>query len=86
MWVSESDAIEFVKDAFKHCKTVGAFGAGVELLKAAHIPVGATDAPDPADDATIVGDKAGAALTRRFTEAMARHRLWTREGELHLPL
>jgi catalase len=86
MWVSEADAVEFVKDAFKHCKTVGAIGAGVELLKAADIPVGSADAPDPADDATIVGARSSPKLTRRFSEAMARHRLWTREAELHLPL
>ena len=64
-----------------------ATGEGVELLEAAHIPIGGPDDPDPADDATIVAPKdrprAGAAPS---STAMAGHRLWTREPELHLPL
>ena len=39
-WTTEADAVDFVRDAFKHCKAVGAIGAGVELLEAADIPVG----------------------------------------------
>ncbi|MEJ7747891.1 MAG: catalase, partial [Candidatus Limnocylindrales bacterium] len=39
-WLAEADAIEFVKDAFKHCKAVAATGEGVQLLEAAHIPIG----------------------------------------------
>jgi hypothetical protein len=41
---------------------------------------------DPADDATIVAKKASGPVTTRFTAAMARHRLWSREPEVHLPL
>jgi len=86
MWTTEADAIEFVKDAYKHCKAVAATGAGVDLLGAAHIPVGSPDDPDPADDATIVAPSASAAVARRLVAAMGEHRLWTREPELHLPL
>jgi catalase len=86
MWTAEEDAVDFVRDAFKHCKAVGASGAGVELLSAAAIPTGPPEGPDPADDATIVGPKLTTALARRYTTAMAMHRLWTREPELHLPV
>jgi catalase len=85
-WALEADAVEFVKDAFKHCKAVAASGEGVQLLEAAHIPVGGPDDPDPADAATIVGAKVSRALAQRLVAAMAGHRLWTREPELHLPL
>ncbi|MEA2622208.1 MAG: catalase [Chloroflexota bacterium] len=85
-WTLEADAVEFVKDAFKHCKAVAATGEGVQLLEAAHIPVDGPDGPDPADDATIAATKMSRAVAQRFTEAMAGHRLWTREPELHLPL
>ena len=85
-WTQEADAIEFVKDAYKHCKAVAASSEGILLLVAAQIPVGGPDDPDPADDATIVAPKVSRGFTRRLVEAMARHRLWTREPELHLPL
>ena len=85
-WSAEADAVDFVRDAYKHCKPVMATGEGVALLEAAHIPLGGPDDPDPADDATIVAKKASGPVTTRFTAAMARHRLWSREPEVHLPL
>ncbi len=85
-WLSEADAIEFVKDAYKHCKPVAATGKGVRLLEAASVPVGAADDPDPADQATVVSDRLSRAVAQRFIAALAQHRLWTREPELHLPL
>jgi catalase len=85
-WTLEADAVEFVKDAFKHCKAVAATGEGIQLLQAAHIPVGGPDDPNPADDATVVAKAVDRDVTQRFTGAMAQHRLWAREPELHLPL
>jgi catalase len=85
-WALESDALEFVKDAYKHCKQICATGEGVALLTAAGIPVGAKNDADPADDATIVGARLTAKVVNRFIDAMGRHRLWSREVELHLPL
>ncbi len=85
-WTSEADAVDFVRDAYKHCKAVGASGEGVELLEAARVPIGAPGAADPADEATVVGPKLTPATIARFLAAMAGHRLWTRESELHLHL
>ena len=85
-WSSEADAIEFVRDAFKHCKTVGASGEGIGLLEAAQIPVGEGGGPAPADAATIVAAKGTRAVAQRFVESMADGRLWSREPALHLPL
>jgi len=48
--------------------------------------VGGPADPDPADAATIVAAKITRKLTQRLVSAMAEHRLWTREPELHLPL
>jgi catalase len=85
-WALEADAVDFVREAFKHCKAICATGEGVGLLEAAYVPVGGTDDPNPADDATIVAPKVSRAVTQGFIDAMAGHRLWTREPELHLPL
>ena len=40
MWSAEADAVDFVRDAFKHCKAVGATGAGVDLLDGRGYPGG----------------------------------------------
>lgn len=85
-WENEADAVDFVRDAFKHCKAVGATGEAVALLEAASIPVGGVDEADPADDATVIGRRVTRALVDSFIAAMAGHRLWTREPELHLHL
>ena len=85
-WLMEADAVEFVKDAYKHCKAVCATGEGVSLLEAAHIDTGATDSETPADEATIVGRAVNRNVTQRFIAAIGNHRLWSREPELHLPL
>ena len=85
-WLSEVDAIDFMREAYKHCKPVAATGEGVELLKAADIPVGGPHDPISADAATIVAQRASPRVARRFMEAMALHRLWDREAGVHLPL
>jgi len=72
----------FASSAF----TIAATGEGAELLKAAHIPSGGPDDSDPADAATIVANGASKLVIKRFIAAMAQHRLWSRELELHLPL
>jgi catalase len=84
--IAEEDIVEFVREAYKHCKAVAATGEGIELLQAAHIDVGDASDPAPADDATILGGSMNRALAARFIEAMAQHRLWAREAELHLPV
>ena len=85
-WIQEADAVEFVKDSYKHCKAVGASGAGVRLLEAADIPVDGPKGERPADEATAVGDRLSRQVIQRFLTAIADHRLWSREPTLHLPL
>jgi catalase len=85
-WTQEADAVEFVKDAYKHCKALAASGDGVRLLEAADIPVDGPKGERPADAATAVGDRLTRPVIRRFLTAMADHRLWSREADLHLPI
>jgi catalase len=82
-WANEADAVDFVRDAFRHCKAVAATGEGVSLLEAAHIPIAQPDGRNPADAATIVAPKMLPAVAKRFIEVMGLHRLWKREPELH---
>ena len=66
------DAVDFIAEAFKHCKAIAASGEGVELLAEARIKI----AGDPA---VITGDKA--TLPEGFIAAIMQHRHWAR----HLP-
>jgi catalase len=85
-WTQESDAIDFVRDAYKHAKPMAATGDGAKLLEAAQVPVGEPDSSDPADEATIIAPEMSRATADRFITALRQHRLWTRELEVHLPL
>jgi catalase len=69
------DAANFIREAYQHCKTIGAFGSGVELLTSAGI--------QNEDDAGIVTAQEGSIgdLGASFIEAMAQHRHWSRESQ-----
>ncbi|WP_242332919.1 MULTISPECIES: catalase [Anaeromyxobacter] len=66
-------AVEFVKDQYRHCKTLLVLGAGQKLLEKAGLPL---DAGDPALIVVPAGKvEAG---TKAFLQAVARHRNWDR--------
>jgi len=66
-------AVEFVRDAFRHCKPILAVGAARSLLEEAGI------VPDEDDPALIVVEGAQAAkAVKAFVQAIARHRNWDR--------
>ncbi|HEX4490519.1 MAG TPA: catalase [Acidimicrobiia bacterium] len=60
----------YVQSAYRHHKTIGAWGDGVALLAAAGCD---DDAPG-----VIVGEAAGATLAEALVAALARHRHWER--------
>jgi catalase len=66
-------AVEFVRDAYRHCKAILALGGGRALLEKANIP---TDEEDPA---LLVAEPGKAtAATKAFVAAIAKHRNWDR--------
>jgi catalase len=74
----EGEAVAFAKEAYKHCKTIGANGAGTELLTAAGLdPERDRQTEDKGLIVGGVGDIRGTAS--KFISAMARHRHWERE-------
>ena len=80
----EPEAGGFLNEAFKHCKTIAASGAGVELLDHSGIGRGKeTDKKQPAGTSNIpgiiVGDDAGG-VSAEFIEGIALHRHWARES------
>jgi catalase len=93
--LQENESMNFVLEAYRHCKTIGAAGAGVELLRAAGLPSlppmeGGSNGHD-AEPGVVVGDGEIAVLATGFIEAMSLHRHWGREstetqtGEQPLP-
>lgn len=70
--------LAFIKDFFKHCKTVLALGAGQELLKMAGI-----DSVRDKDEGILLADSADAAeIIPAFINAVAAHRHPSRDSAL----
>ncbi len=72
------DAVHFVLEAYKHCKTICVIGEGAQLLRTLGIGAGEGG---PAMPGVIVGKNdppTRGALAQEFMAAMARHRHWAR--------
>ncbi|RBY77010.1 catalase HPII [Blastococcus sp. TF02-09] len=63
-------ALVMLQEAFRHLKAVGAWGDGVEVLKAAGI--------DPEAPGVLTGKKANAKLAAATVAALGMHRAWDR--------
>jgi catalase len=78
--VAAGQAIEFVKDQYRHCKPILVLGRGAALLEAAGIaealPGGA---PDPG--LVLAPSGAAAAALPAFIQAIAKHRHFERETD-----
>jgi len=71
-------ALEFIKDQYRHCKPILALGAGKRLLEAARVPPKLIDgAPDPG----LVFADAAARAARDFIAAIAKHRHFERQTD-----
>jgi catalase len=77
----EQDALEFVQEAFKHCKTIAASGVGTDFLKASIAE------KIKSDDAGLIVDRDQAIIKTAdlFIEAIAKHKHWQRE-QITMPL
>ncbi len=75
-----ADAVHFVNEAYKHCKTIAASGAGADLLRASYIGTSNAGTGEFSDPGVITGTDSGVrTVATGFIEAMALHRHWTRE-------
>ncbi|ANC46588.1 catalase [Pandoraea pnomenusa] len=66
-------ALDFVRNQFRHCKTLLAIGAGRQLFDAAGI------APDDDDPGVFFGETPDAQTLDGFVEAISKHRHFARE-------
>ncbi|MHB1124795.1 MAG: catalase [Ramlibacter sp.] len=75
---ANGDAVHFVLEAYRHCKTVGVIGEGVQLLRTLGIDAGEGG---PAVPGVVLGRNdppSRAQLAQEFVAALARHRHWSR--------
>ena len=76
--LANGQALEFVKDQYRHCKTILAVGGAAAILRAAGIP---GTLPDGTADPGLVVDATGAAGPDLFIAALAKHRHFARETD-----
>jgi catalase len=75
---AEPAAASFLNEAYKHCKTIAASGAGIDLLESVGVY------PEPKQSVAQAGiiarrDVSIAAVGVEFIKAIAQHRHWERE-------
>ena len=73
----ERDAIDWVAEAYRHCKPIAASEEGVELLRLAN-------AAADAEGVLATADAATEEFAATFVAAIARHRYWERAGKNRL--
>ncbi len=77
-------AVNFVTEAYKHLKPVGAFGTGIELLRKAGVAEQLADGPDVVSSMGVVSTTAAEdsmpdEFFDAFASALAKHRAWDRD-------
>ncbi len=86
--LTQGDALHFINEAFKHCKTIGAANEGVDLLAATNI--GSTSIAGTESQSRVVNDLGVVTIrnasdmgsfSTEFIDSIARHRHWTRHKE-----
>jgi catalase len=75
---NETRAIEFIEEAYKHCKAIAATGAGRKVIAASRAEAGL----DGEDLAVVAMEDGGASkVASAFIKAISAHRNWDRELE-----
>lgn len=82
----EPEAVNFLNEAFKHCKTIAATDAGVDLLNASDAG-GPTEKAGPEKHGVnngVISSRGGSIdrVSAEFIKAIAQHRHWEREPGL----
>lgn len=71
---NSADAVDFIMEAFKHCKAIAADGMGAEVLKTTVMRKDGKDNMNTAANGVLINSGPD-----KFIEAIAKHRFWERE-------
>ena len=79
-------AVHFVTEAYKHLKPVGAFGAGIDLLRKVGVDGQQADGEDVVDAKGVVSTTAAEdsmpnEFFSTFAKKLAQHRVWNRDAD-----
>jgi catalase len=92
MLKGEAKALHFIAEAYQHCKTIAATGAGLEFLRASGLGVDNLPGGDGgsiqviADEGVIISRHPQADhIAAEFIKAIAHHRHWSREMKAQVP-
>lgn len=90
--MAEAEAIQFISEAYQHCKTIAATGAGVELVRNSctewnRPPNGKEKGDKLTSDAGVIISPDGepGKIATAFIKAVAQHRHWSRELKEPVP-
>ena len=75
---AERDAVEFVTEAYRHCKPIGATGEGIELLRACPGILPESSGKKTQSRGVITGEGPSPGMIDEFKKAIAAHRFWDR--------
>ncbi|MBX3015171.1 MAG: catalase HPII [Caldilineaceae bacterium] len=86
----EADAIHFLNEAYRHCKTIAATGAGLNLLRNSylqhHSAVINANGQVSVDEGIVVAQESKSKdVVKVFLQALAHHRHWEREMKAKVP-
>jgi catalase len=88
----EAKAVHFINEAYNHCKTIAATGAGIELLRASYLGADETSKLNGvgdqmvAEEGVIISREAqNGLIAAEFIHAIAQHRHWSREMREQVP-
>ncbi|RWW96737.1 catalase [Flavobacterium cerinum] len=74
----QEKAIEFLNDAYKHCKVIGADKEGIELLNATNFSFKLSNKMI-FEDGIITSDAFSDNFEQTFIDILGKHRIWSRE-------
>lgn len=77
---NNDDVMEFLNDAYKHCKVIGADGDAAELMNLAPFALKLTKNDE---GIILTSEVASETFAENFITAMGKHRFWDREPNLY---
>ncbi|MHC0445327.1 catalase [Flavobacterium sp. 3-218] len=75
------DVMEYLNDAYKHCKVIGADGEASEIISGAPF---ASKITNEDEGIILTSEIATEAFAQDFINAMSKHRFWQREPNLYI--
>ncbi|MBF0694676.1 MAG: catalase [Flavobacterium sp.] len=77
---NNADLMDFISDAYRHCKVIGVDALGKKFIESTHFSDKIVDSKELG--LLVRGKSVDEAFAQEFIEAMTKHRFWAREDKL----